>query len=219
MPARIMRTMLITSMIGRYVLFPTIRRFFSKPAFFWIIIKFGLHEWDQARALGWTFLPTDIIHSVSLPSVCSISSLIELSSSSVSIAGSSCSSNFVMQAFSTNSNVVCMNFVVLRLLSTVNPWQILLRLFQGIFFHNQPTSASIPKALWSDGPPWNSSIIPTLRKGINLGEHRMKSIGDEEECLHNGIRHCPCLVGNALKGLYQYRMFWSLLWWYGVPVG
>ena len=185
-------------MVG--VLFATIRRFFNKPTFFWSITNFGLHEYDQAWALGCTLLSVYIIHSVSSPSVCSISSLITLSSSSASIADSRCSSNLVTPAFSTNSNVALMNFVVLHLLSTVNPQGLLLRLFRGIFLHSQPTSISIPKALWSDEPPLYSPIIPTLRKGINLGGHRMKSIGgeDEDDLLHDKIGQCPCLVANAL---------------------
>ena len=48
---------------------------------------------------------------------------------------------------------------------------------------------SIPKALWSDGPLSSQSIIPTLRKEINSGEHNMKSIGgeDEDDLLHDRI--------------------------------
>ena len=186
-------------MVG--VLLATIRKFFNKSAFFWIFTNFGLHECDQARALGCTLFSADNIHSVIFLSICSISSLITLSSSAALIADSSCPSNSLMSAFCTNSDVASTNFVVLRLLSTVNPRGLLLRLFRGIFRHSRPTLISIPKALWSDGPPSNHSIIPTLRKGINLGEHSMKSIGgedeDEDDLLHDRFGQCLCMVANA----------------------
>ena len=80
------RNQLCTPSIMAGILFATIRRFFDKPAFFWIIIGFGLHECNRDWALSWSLLSADIIHSVSLPSIHQLFD--ELSSSSVSIADS-----------------------------------------------------------------------------------------------------------------------------------